>query len=96
MKVDARHLRIHSVIVVNGECIACRHGNWEYRFVVIFIVETFDGNTQLYAVAVHKVVGWDVQIILGLVIDATGKEVCSVFVYLISLLVGILRILGVL
>ena len=84
-EIDAVLVRIHFVIVVNRDGIASRHGNRED-----YIIETVHGNTQLYAITVHEVVGWDIQIIEGLVIDATGKEVCAVFVNLVALLVGIL------
>ena len=60
------------MIVVNREGIAFRHIHWEYH-----IVESVHGDTQLYAITVHEVVGWNIQIVLGLVVDATGKEVLA-------------------
>ena len=85
MEVYARLMRIHLMIVVYGECIGSRHGNREHH-----VVESVHGNTQLHAVAVHEVVGWNIKIISGLVVYATGKEVLATVVYLVSLFVGIL------
>lgn len=78
-------MRIHLMIVMNREGIACRHIHWEYH-----IVESVHGDTQLYAITVHEVVGRNIQIVLGLVVDATGKEVLATVVNLVSLLVGVL------
>ena len=83
MEVDTRLMRIHLMIVVNREGIAFCHIHWEYH-----IVESVHGDTQLYAITVHEVVSRNIQIVLGLVVDATGKEVRATVV--VSLLVGVL------
>ena len=82
-------MRIHLVIVVNHEGVTWCYVHREHR-----LLDTRHGDAQLHAVAIHEVVGWNVEIVGGLVVFGTCEEVVAVLVYLVSLLIGVFRCRG--
>ena len=80
MQVHTLLMRIHAVVVVYGQLAVFCHIHRKD------LIQTIHGDTQLYAISVHEVVGWNIQIVVGLVIYAVLEESLC---FAASLLVGV-------
>ena len=80
MQVHTLLMRIHAVVVVYGKLAVVCHIHRKD------LIQTIHGDTQLYAISVHEVVGWNIQIVIGLVIYAVLEESLC---FAASLLVGV-------
>ena len=91
VEVDASLVRIHAVIVVYGQAVALLH------VYLHDVVHARNGNAELYAVSVHIVVCWYVEIVVRLVVMTSRKQAAALLVSLVegvvSLSHGVLDVL---